>query len=97
MEPRRPLEVLPDQRRPDDDVAARHRGARRGIREEGRGRAGHDQRIEHPGQQGEGSKQHERRTQLVPHGVVGHETPSAVSAMSISLIPTNGAMMPPSP
>ena len=97
MEPRRPLEVLSDQRRPHDHVAAPHGRARRRVREEGRCRAGHGQRIEQPGEQREGEEQHDGGTQFLPQGMVGHETPSAVSARSMSLIPRNGATMPPRP
>ena len=93
MEVLRPLEDLTDELRPDDRaVALDERPV--GPPWEGDLRdAGHDQRIDEPDEHGEDEKRDERGNELAAH----QRIPSWVMTMSITLIPMNGATMPPSP
>ncbi len=93
MEVLRPLEDLADQRRPDDRAVPLHERAVGPVRERDLRHAGHDQRIDDAHEHGEDEERDDRGNELAAH----QRIPSCVMTMSISLIPMNGAMMPPSP
>ena len=60
------------------------------------GDAGHDERVDEPAEHGEHDDGDDGRRQLA-HEASHHFTPRALMMMSMSLMPMNGAMIPPTP
>ena len=96
MEPPCAGKRLADQAGPDDDAVALDERAVRAAREHHLRDSGDRERVRDPGEQREHEERDERREELAADD--RHQTiPSPVTARSISLIPTNGATIPPSP
>ena len=94
VEPLAPLERLTEERRADDDV--RRASNERAVRAVGHRElrdAGHGERVDDADEHRERDEREERGNELTTH----QETPSPLRAMSTSLMPTNGATMPPAP
>src|SRR5262245_43081621 len=81
LEVPRPLEVLTDQARADDDAVALHERAVRAPRERNLCDPRNDQWVDDPGQHGERQEGDDRRNELASHTI-----PSPPTTRSISLI-----------
>ncbi len=93
MEVLRPGEALADQLRPDDRAVALDE---RAVGPSGEGDlrdAGDHERVDEPDENGEHEEGDEGGKELAPHQTI----PSCAMTRSISLIPMNGATMPPTP
>ena len=98
-------EILPDQFGADYFAVALYQAAIGLMVEQDLGCTGHGQRISEPGYDGHADDHNDGRTDVLQHGSgslkPGWErnqaSPTVVISISISLMPTNGAMMPPSP
>src|SRR5580698_4898993 len=90
-------EILPDQFRTDHVTIANNKAAARLMREKKLGDAGETQGIDQAGDQGHQHDQHDGGADLFQHGLLLQARPAAVTAMSISLMPMKGTMIPPSP
>ena len=60
-------------------------------------RAGDGEGIEKAGQDGEQHDEHQSGTELLQHWLILQASPAAETKRSISLMPTNGTIMPPRP
>ena len=59
--------------------------------------AGHAERVDEAGDDGHHDDHHDGRADLAEHMGDPQARPMAVTARSMSLMPTNGTMMPPTP
>ena len=87
------LKALPDERRPDHLAVPLDERAVGLVREQGLGHAGHGQRVEEAAEHGEHEHHAQGGDQLSSH----HFTPRAEMTTSMSLMPMNGVMIPPTP
>ena len=90
-------EVLADQRRADDGAVADQQAAAGLVGEEQAGEAGDGQRIGEAGEHGQAEEHDQGGAELGQHGWFPQARPTAVTARSISLMPTNGTTIPPRP
>ncbi len=88
------VNVLPDQARADDLAVALDQRAVRPGREGDLRDPGDDERVDDPGQDGEGEEDDDARRRSWRRI---RRSPARPTMRSISLIPTNGATMPPRP
>ena len=87
------LNALADQRRADHLAVALDERAIGLVGEQGLGDTGHGQRVEEAAEHGEHGHHAQGGEQLPSH----HFTPSAEMTTSMTLMPTNGVMIPPTP
>src|ERR1700722_19701086 len=90
-------EVLADQRGADDLAVLLDQAAVCLVREHGLGNAGHQQRIDQTGDHRHRDDHHDRGANVFHLLWPLQARPIEVTSMSISLMPTNGTMMPPTP
>ena len=86
-------ERLTDERGPDHLAVALDERAVGLVGEQGLGDAGHGQRVEEAAEHGEHGHHAQGGDQLSSH----HFTPRAEMTTSMTLMPTNGVMIPPTP
>ena len=89
-------EGLADQLGADDHAVALDERAVGGVLPPDLGDRGDDERVGEPADHGEDDDGDQRRAELADERV-HQETPSAEMTTSMSLMPTNGAMIPPTP
>ena len=90
-------EGLADELGADDDAVLDDQAAFRLMGKEGSRDARHAERIGKTEKQREEQDEDDGRTDFFQHGFFPQTRPSAVMTTSMSLMPTNGTMMPPAP
>lgn len=94
MEPFRSIEALGDQRGADDAPLLADQRSARLVGEDRSGKPGEGERHDDAEQDGESAEEDERGAKQGDHG---QTIPARVRSRSISLMPRNGATMPPRP
>src|ERR1700731_5391410 len=88
---------LSDQFRADHFAVAFDQAAVGLVRKEQLGQSGHTERVDETGQDRHEDDHQDGGTDLADHGGFLQARPTAVTKRSMSLMPTNGTAMPPSP
>src|ERR1700724_1898750 len=89
--------ILPDEFRADHFPILFDHAAAGLIREDRLGDSGHGKRVNEPGDDRKTDDHHDGGTDLVPHLKYPHARPTAVTNMSMSLMPAKGTAIPPRP
>src|SRR6185295_14736006 len=90
-------EVLPDQRRANNLAILLDQAAVRLIRKHGLGDAGDSQWVDQTGDHRHDDDHHDRGADVFHGCGLLQARPTLVTSRSMSLMPTNGTMMPPTP